>query len=285
MPLTNAQDLLNHAREENYRVPAFEIASLDHIVSVIEVAERAAAPLILALAADAGRGFAPALVAMVVAARASKVPVVIEARTPPDGELVARAIRGGANNVVLRPAAGTASKDIEAAVQVARASGVPLFAVDAGLTAATGIADPGPGYRDGGRLPVTPRAACAEAERFINACGATGRAARTLAACRPWREVEHLIVFNVNEDRDARFVEQMMGRGRAVLGAIPGVQRVFTGRALRDDARYRYCWLVRFASPAVVASYRDHPDHTVFANTQFRPVAADRISVDFESME
>lgn len=283
MPLTNVRDLLNHAREENYRVPAFEIASLDHIVSVIEVAERAAAPLILALAADTGRGFTPALAAMVAAARASKVPVVIEARTPPDGELVARAIRGGANNVVLRPAAGTAPEDIEVAAQVARASGVPLFAVDVGLTAA-GTADPGPGYRDCGCLPATPQAA-AEVERFINACGATGRAARALSACRAWREVEHLIVFNVNEDRNARFVEQMMGCGRAVLGAIPGVQRVFTGRALRADARYRYCWLVRFANPAVVASYRDHPDHAAFADTQFRPVAADRISIDFESVE
>lgn len=283
MPLTNARDLLNHAREENYRVPAFEVASLDHIVSVIEVAERAAAPLILALAADAGRAFTPALAAMVAAARASKVPVVIEARTPPDGELVARAIRGGANNVVLRPAAGTAPEDIEVAAQVAHASGVPLFAVDMGLTAA-GTANPGPGYRDGGCLPATPQAA-AEAERFINACGATGRAARALAACRPWREVEHLIVFNVNEDRDARFVEQMMAHGRATLSAIPGVRRVFTGRALRADARYRYCWLVRFANPAVVASYRDHPDHAAFADTQFRPVAADRISIDFESVE
>lgn len=285
MPLTNVQDLLKHAREENYRVPAFEIASLDHIVSVIEVAERAAAPLTLALVADAGRGFAPALAAMLAAARVSKVPVVIEARTPPDGELIARAIRGGANNVVLRPAIGTAPEDIEAAAQVARTSGVPLFVVGAGLTVATGTADPGPGYRDCGRLPATPQAACAEAERFINACGATGRATQALTACRPWREVEHLIVFNVNEDRDARLVEQMMGHGRAVLGAIPGVQRVFTGRALRADARYRYCWLVRFASPAVVASYRDHPDHTAFADAQFRPVAADRISIDFESVE
>jgi hypothetical protein len=69
------------------------------------------------------------------------------------------------------------------------------------------------------------------------------------------------------------------------LGAIPGVRRVFTGRALRRDDRYQYCWLVRFANPAVVASYRDHPDHVAFANTQFRPIATDRISIDFKSAE
>ena len=61
----------------------------------------------------------------------------------------------------------------------------------------------------------------------------------------------------------------MMARGRETRGAIPGVRKVFTGRALRHDASYRYCWLVRFASPEVVESYRDHPDHVAFADTLF----------------
>lgn len=284
MPLVHAADLLDHARNMGYRVAVFELASLDHIVPVIEAAEHAAAPVMLTFVADdIGRSLVPALAAAVAVARAATVPVVIEVRAAPDGETVARAIRGGANSILLCPAADVAPERIEAAVQVARASGVPLFVVDAGLTAAAGLADPGPSYRDGGRLPATPQAACAETERFINECGATSRAAQALSACRAWREVEHLILYNVKETGTSDFVERMMAQGHAILGRIPGVRRVFTGCALRTDARYRYCWLVRFASPAVVASYRDHPDHVAFADTQFRPVASDRISIDFES--
>ncbi|RMD79013.1 MAG: Dabb family protein [Gammaproteobacteria bacterium] len=96
--------------------------------------------------------------------------------------------------------------------------------------------------------------------------------------------MEHLIVYNVS-GADEQEVEAMMAEGRRVLGAIPGVRRVFTGRAVREDARYRYCWLVRFAHPAVIDSYREHPDHRAFADTHFRPRAADRISIDYQEVE
>lgn len=76
----------------------------------------------------------------------------------------------------------------------------------------------------------------------------------------------------------------MQAEGRKVLGAIPGVREVFAGRAMRADARYRYCWLVRFAAPEVIASYRDHPDHVAFADSRFRPLARDRLSLDFEEI-
>lgn len=125
----------------------------------------------------------------------------------------------------------------------------------------------------------------AEVERVITLWGGEGRAAEVLKVAKPWCEVEHCIVYNTNKTPQDNELEQIMARGRVSLSAIPGVRHVFTGRALRADAKYRYCWLVRFASSAVVASYRDHPDHTAFADTQFRPHAADRISIDFESVE
>jgi fructose-bisphosphate aldolase class II len=68
-----------------------------------------------------------------------------------------------------------------------------------------------------------------------------------------------------------------------VLGAIPGVREVFTGAAVRDGARYRYSWNVRFCHPAVIDSYRYHPDHVAFADTWFRPVAQDRVSIDYQA--
>ncbi len=278
MPLVHAADLLNHARNTGYRVAAFELASLDHIVLVIEAAARAAAPVMLTFVADdIGRSLVPALAAAVAVARAATVPVVIEVRAAPDGETVACAIRGGANSILLCPAADVAPERIKAAMEVARAGGVPVFvSFDASIPT---------DYRDYRRLPVTHKAIGTEAECDFAEAGGNGRAMDALAACRPWREVEHIIIYNVKDGHDARFVEQMMAHGRAVLGAIPGVRRVFTGRAVRGDDRYQYCWLVRFANPAVVASYRDHSDHVAFADTHFRPVAADRISVDFESVE
>ena len=121
----------------------------------------------------------------------------------------------------------------------------------------------------------------AEVERCIALWGGAGRADEVAAACRPWREVEHLIVYNTS-GADPEATADMMAEGRRVLGAIPGVRHVITGASVTEGSAYRYCWLVRFAHPAVIDSYREHPDHKRFADARFRPVAADRISIDFQ---
>jgi fructose-bisphosphate aldolase class II len=119
-----------------------------------------------------------------------------------------------------------------------------------------------------------------EVERCIDLWGAAGRADAVRAACQPWREVEHLIIYNAaGLDPDA--TRAMVVEGRRVLGSIPGVRQVITGTSIGEEASYRHCWLVRFAHPAVVDSYRHHPDHQAFADGRFRPVATDRISIDF----
>lgn len=123
-----------------------------------------------------------------------------------------------------------------------------------------------------------------EVQRCLTVWGAARRADAVLAEVSPWQEVEHLIIYNDAED-DAQRIEAMMAEGRRVLGAIPGVRRVFAGRALKDGAKYRYCWLVRFVHPKVIDSYRDHPDHVAFADTRFRPAAAGRISIDYQAVE
>lgn len=120
-----------------------------------------------------------------------------------------------------------------------------------------------------------------EAERCMRAGGSAGRAAEILAQCRDWLPVEHLIVYNVVGISEHQ-VQTMMAEGRRRLANIPGVRSVTTGRAVKDDARYRYAWLVRFVHPAVIDSYREHPDHVAFADGLFRPVAGDRISIDYQ---
>ena len=102
----------------------------------------------------------------------------------------------------------------------------------------------------------------------------------TRPGCRAWRSVEHVIVYNVEGASDAQ-VEAMMARGRETLSRIPGVRRVFTGWAVQKSQKFRCCWLVQCAHEKVIESYRDHPDHTAFANQLFRPIAGDRISIDF----
>jgi fructose-bisphosphate aldolase class II len=96
--------------------------------------------------------------------------------------------------------------------------------------------------------------------------------------------MEHCILYNVAPGEGEHQARAVMASGRQTLGAIPGVRGVFTGRALHPDAKYRYCWLVRFAAPEVVASYRAHPDHVAFADGRFLPLAPDRLSIDFEEV-
>jgi fructose-bisphosphate aldolase class II len=122
----------------------------------------------------------------------------------------------------------------------------------------------------------------AEAERCMRRWGAAGRASEVLSYCRSWLPVEHLIIYNTG-GIDKAGAEAMIAEGRRVLSAIPGVREVFTGEALQDDARYRYTWLVRFCHPAVIDSYRKHPDHVAFADKLFRPVAGERISIDYQA--
>ena len=114
--------------------------------------------------------------------------------------------------------------------------------------------------------------------------GSADRSAEVLAQCRPWTPVEHLIIYNV-EGLDKTDAEMMIAEGRRVLAAISGVREVFTGEAVKDDAKYRYTWLVRFCHPAVIDSYRAHPAYVAFADKRFRPVAGERISIDYQALE
>lgn len=123
-----------------------------------------------------------------------------------------------------------------------------------------------------------------EVERCIRLWGSEGQADEVLATSRPWLPVIHNIVFNL----DAAALDQaeaIMEEGRRVLSTIPGVLEVLTGEAVQQDAKYRFCWNVRFAHPAVIESYRDHPEHVRFADERFRPFAANRLSIDFQVMD
>ena len=132
--------------------------------------------------------------------------------------------------------------------------------------------------------PSVQRAISEEVERCMRLWGSNDRAAELLAQCTPWAPVEHLIIYNVTGVATQE-IEAMMAEGRRVLSAIPGVREAVTGHAAKEDAKYHYAWLVRFCHPAFIDSYREHPADVAFANNLFRPMAGERISIDFQTIE
>jgi len=125
------------------------------------------------------------------------------------------------------------------------------------------------------------RAVQSRCEQMIALWGGNGRAAEVLAQCRPWREVEHLVLFKPEASASAEAVAAQFAEGRRALAAIPGVRAVRVGHSVRDDARYSHAWLIRFAHEDVIDHYRDHPAHVAFADQRFRPLAPDRLTTDY----
>jgi len=64
---------------------------------------------------------------------------------------------------------------------------------------------------------------------------------------------------------------------------VAAARRASVPVAIHHDAMYRYTWLIRFCHSAVIESYRIHPKHVAFADTLFRPVAGERISIDYQT--
>jgi len=120
----------------------------------------------------------------------------------------------------------------------------------------------------------------AEIERCMDLWGSAGQADAVLAAAEAWKPVHHVIVYNVTGRDDAE-VAAIMEEGERVLGGLPGVRRVTTGKAVQEASKYRFTWLIEFVHEKVIDSYRDHPAHVDFADRLFRPIAGDRMTIDY----
>jgi fructose-bisphosphate aldolase class II len=121
----------------------------------------------------------------------------------------------------------------------------------------------------------------AEVERCIRLWGSSGRAAEVLAQCRPWREIERIVLYNQPETLSEEAAAAMERRSTETLAAIPGVRHVLAGTAINGEKRRR-CWLVRLATPEAAASFNSHPEQLKFANSLAPQGAADKASMDFE---
>lgn len=120
-----------------------------------------------------------------------------------------------------------------------------------------------------------------EITRCMHLWGSAGRAAQVLVQCRPWENVEHVIIFNDKNGNDEDTM-QMFDRGQQQLSTIPGVRDVLVGKSVKQDSRFRYAWLIRFCNREVVEYYKEHPIHKHYADHYFRPRAGERITSDFQ---
>ncbi len=122
-----------------------------------------------------------------------------------------------------------------------------------------------------------------EVERCINLWGSAGRAKQLITQCEAWTPVEHVIIYNVNGISNDETIA-MINEGKTILSSIPGVLEIVTGQSIQNDDTYRYTWLIRFCHRAVIESYRNHHLHVEFADNLFRPVAGERISIDYQTL-
>lgn len=118
-----------------------------------------------------------------------------------------------------------------------------------------------------------------EAARCMRLWGCGGRAAEVLAQCRPWREVNHVVLYSVPESVSEDKVASVMREGKHSMESIPGVRSVLNSRIIQSDGKYGYCLLTNLASEEALAAYRKHPAYLHFSSKVFWPVAADHTTL------
>jgi fructose-bisphosphate aldolase class II len=119
-----------------------------------------------------------------------------------------------------------------------------------------------------------------EVARCMVLWGSAGRAAEVMMQCRAWCPVQHVIVCSLSHPPDSQ-VEHMLRRGSEAIAEIPGVRRVISGWTVREAVRFRLCWLVELAHEKVVESWRERPEHAALTGKLLRPIAGERITIDF----
>ncbi len=310
MPLYQLKSLLQQAQSAGFALPACRIVDLKGLDAALHAADQASSPMVFQV--DASRagplGLSVLLPAIEAAAEASRLPLSILMDAADSRQTAVEAIRLGCNGVVIEgdsaeitasaemarqcditvvarcvsgetPSAevvdGLALSDARADLQARDSTALPLLLSDAAGFSLPPLIEAGVALLGMGCAP-TP----AEILQWIQGCGSADRADALLQTCALIEPVEHLIIYNLSEAASER-AEEIMAQGRKVLGRIPGVRKVLTGTAIKQDAQYRLCWLVRFTGPSVIAGYRDHPLHKEYADIWFRPFAADRISIDY----
>jgi len=286
MPVVGFSELHKHANDQRYGLAVVNVSALPIARGIIAIAAELEAPVVLAVrGSHLGDGLLPSLEAI---AREAHSPIGLLGKRIENAEQATQAIRLGCNGLV--PADGLNDHVRDEIRSIAISCGIAVIEQQA-LTGSlsdieeelesvtlSAIADAPASWQQIDESVA--KAAANHLRTVFKKLGASGQGRSVLNTCKPWRPIEHLIVYNTTTD-DSISVE-LAAEGRRVLDRIPGVRATWSGHAVTADASYRWCWLIRFAHPAVIDSYREHPDHVAYADNHFRPVAGERISIDYE---
>jgi fructose-bisphosphate aldolase class II len=285
MPVVGFSELYQHAADRQYGLALVNAHALPIARGALECAAEQDAPLVLGVNGDRlSDGLLPSLELM---ARQATIPLSLLGTRIENTEQAVRAIRLGCNALVL--ADGLGEIDVGELRDLCASCGIDTFEnselsdilveVDEELDPGKlGVLAPAPSSWQ--QLDASVAQAAAKLlEGLFNKQGSSGQGSEAMKVCKSWHPVEHLIIYNTTVD-DAKSAE-LAAEGRRVLDRIPGVRATWSGRAVKDDAGYRWCWLFRFAHAAVIDSYREHPDHVAYADNHFRPIAGDRVSIDY----
>ncbi len=277
MAILNLPDLINHAAEHNYQLPTVNVQSLSVLKGIIAWAKRYDVPFIVTIdAAEIENGLMPSIEDQL---RQEKVTSSIVAKKILNQKQAIAAIRRGCQALFL----DTDCNEQMQIAQIANACGVKIenvgdfIEIDRFVELSVIIKQIGAVHTWQQLDSMLTNAVIQSLEQLD--LKAKGMAIDAKTQSKPYTPVEHLIIYNSSVDDEQ--TQKAAKLGATVLDNIPGVRVTWRGESVKSDAKYRWCWLIRFANEAVIDSYRDHPEHVAYANEQFRPIAGDRVSIDY----
>jgi fructose-bisphosphate aldolase class II len=123
-----------------------------------------------------------------------------------------------------------------------------------------------------------------EVARCLRLWGCGGRAAEVLAQCRPWQEVNHVVLYNVAEGLSEDKVASVMREGKSSMAAIPGVRSIQTCQIIQPGGKYSYCLMTNLTGQEALAAYHKHPAYLHFSSKIFRPAVVDHVLLDIREI-
>jgi len=285
MAILNLSELTHHAIKYDYQLPAINVQSLSVLKGIIAWAKKYNVPFIVTIDGDqVENGLIPSIEELL---RKEAVASAIIARRVANKHQAVEAIRQGCQALFVNDDCD--EQDKVAIEKMAQDCGI-ISKTD--VTIATDFLDIdqyiefNAVMKEVGQITTWQQldAAVIKAVMYllsniVEQITAKNKATDAKTECKPSMPVEHLIIYNSSvDDEQTRKAAQI---GVDVLDKIPGVRATWRGEAVKSEAQYQWCWLIRFANESVIPSYRDHPDHVAYANEQFRPIAGNRVSIDY----
>lgn len=103
---------------------------------------------------------------------------------------------------------------------------------------------------------------------FMQILNSAGRAAEVLIQCRPWENLETMMIYEPQSD-DPNVIARQLNQGKEELRKIPGVINVKIGRTLDKGGNIQYCWMIQLAGEAALEIYKSHPVYEAYSEQRY----------------